>query len=171
MDFEIYARESTAPLLRFALVLTNDAGLAQDVVQDVLLRALSHWDRIGTLPHPHAYVRRMVVNEFVSWRRKWARVVPTSDAELDRPVPDASEMVDLRSDLIGQLATLPRSQRAAVVMRYFEDMSDAEIAAALGCRPTTARGYLHRGLKNLRIGMNASDPSTQTLPLEQAEPC
>lgn len=167
MNFETYARQSTGALLRFALVLSNDAALAQDVVQEVLLRALSRWDRIGALPYPHAYVRRMVVNEFVSWRRKWARVVPTPDAQLDRPVADASEATDLRHDLIAQLDKLPRSQRAAIVMRYFEDMPDVEIAAALGCRPTTARGYLHRGLKTLRVEMG---PTAFPNPhLEQAE--
>ena len=126
MDFESYAQQSTGQLLRFALVLTNDAGLAQDVVQEVLLRALSHWDRIGSLPYPHAYVRRMVV--------------PTPDAQLDRAVPDAGDTTDLRHDLVARLAKLPRSQRAAIVMRYFEDMPDVDIAAALGCRPTTVRG-------------------------------
>lgn len=168
MDFETYARQSTRALLRFALVLTNDAGLAQDVVQEVLTRALSHWDRIGSLPHPHAYVRRMVVNEFVSWRRKWGRVVPTVDAQLDRAIPDATETVELRADLVARLATLPRSQRAAIVLRYFEDLPDADIAAALGCRPATARGYLHRGLKSLRAGMVAPIDVLPTL-LEQAE--
>lgn len=169
MDFETYAQQSTGALLRFALVLSNDAGLAQDVVQEVLLRALSHWDRIGSLPYPHAYVRRMVVNEFVSWRRKWARVVPTPDAQLDRAVVDAGDMTDLRNDLVAQLAKLPRSQRAAIVMRYFEDMPDVDIAAALGCRPTTVRGYLHRGLKTLRVKLGPSTTFTQTPSLEQAE--
>lgn len=169
MDFEVYARQSAGSLLRFALVLTNDVGLAQDVVQEVLLRALSRWEQIGPMPYPHAYVRRMVVNEFVSWRRKWSRVVPTPDTELDTSTPDPSETINLRSELVGELAKLPRTQRAAIVMRFFEDMSDADIAAALRCRPVTARGYLHRGLKALRVEMQASNDVLQTLSLKEAE--
>lgn len=169
MEFEAYARQSTAPLLRFALVLTNDVGLAQDVVQEVLLRALSRWDRIGSLPSPHAYVRRMVVNEFVSWRRKWARIVPTPDSELDSSLPDPGHLIDLRTELIGELAKLPRAQRAAIVMRYFEDMPDMDIAVALNCRPTTVRGYLHRGLKALRIEMTAAAATLEAISLEQAD--
>lgn len=169
MNFEVYARQSSGPLLRFALVLTNDVGLAQDVVQEVLLRAMSRWDRIGSLPYPHAYVRRMVVNEFVSWHRKWARIVPTPDTELDSSTPDMSAASDLRSELVAELAKLPRTQRAAIVLRYFEGMSDVDIAAALGCRPGTARGYLHRGLKALRVEMSSTAQTLHTLSLEQAE--
>lgn len=91
------------------------------------------------------------------------------DDQLDSCTPDASEAIGLRSELIAELAKLPRTQRAAIVMRFFEDMSDADIGTASGCRPATARGYLHRGLKALRVEMSSTDRILHTPSLEQAE--
>ena len=70
MTFEEFAATRLDAVLRFAVVLTNDRGLAEDVVQEVLIRAYGHWAQIAELDYPEAYVRRMVVNEFLSWRRR-----------------------------------------------------------------------------------------------------
>ncbi len=156
MDFESYVHDSRTPLLRFAVVLTDDPELAQDVVQDVLLRAQRNWVRIGGLDHPHAYVRRMVVNEVISNRRKWSRIEARPDAELDAPTPDPTTAVDRRDALLRELGRLPVNQRAAVVMRYLEDLSDAEIAAVLGCTPGTVRVHVHRALTRLRVDLGSA---------------
>ena len=71
-SFDDFVAEQVTPLLRYATVLTCDPHLAQDVVQEVLLRAQQKWDRIGSVDLPHAYVKRMVTNEFLSWRRRRA---------------------------------------------------------------------------------------------------
>ncbi|MGI8881103.1 MAG: SigE family RNA polymerase sigma factor [Jatrophihabitans sp.] len=155
MDFETYATQSRQRLLRLAVVLTDDPELAQDVVQDVLLKAQQRWPTIGALDQSHAYVRRMIVNEVVSWRRKWGRIEARPDERLDRQVPDQTDAIDSRDAILRELALLPARQRAAVVMRYFEDMSDVEIAAVLDCRPATARGLLHRALKALRVDLES----------------
>jgi RNA polymerase sigma-70 factor (sigma-E family) len=156
VEFESYARAHSQQLLRFAAVLTNDNGVAEDVVQNVLIKAHGHWDRIDRMDNRHAYLRRMVVNELTSWRRKWARYVPHPDTALDRPVADGSGRVDDRVELVAELAKLPARQRAAVTLRFLEDLSDAEIAEILNCREVTVRGYIHRALKALRVELAGS---------------
>lgn len=153
MEFESYAREYSPQLLRFAAVLTNDNGTAEDVVQNVLIKAHARWERISMVDNRQAYLRRMVVNELSSWRRKWARYVPHPDTTLDRPVGDGTGQVDDHVELIGELAKLPAKQRAAVTLRFLEDLSDAEIAEVLNCHEVTVRGYIHRALKALRVEM------------------
>ena len=155
VDFDSYVREHTPRLLRLAAVLANDNGVAEDVVQDVLIKAFARWARIGEVDNQHAYLRRMVINEFSSWRRKWARYVPHPDADLDRQISDGTAQFDERLTLLVELAKLPARQRAAVTLRYLEDLSDAQIANVLDCREVTVRGYIHRALKALRVQMIA----------------
>jgi RNA polymerase sigma-70 factor (sigma-E family) len=159
VEFESYARAHSHQLLRFAAVLTNDNGVAEDVVQNVLIKAHARWDRIGVIDNRQAYLRRMVVNELNSWRRKWARYVPHPDTALERHVGDGTGQIDDRVDLVGELGKLPAQQRAAVVLRFLEDLSDAEIAEVLNCREVTVRGYIHRALNALRIEMAAPSAS------------
>ncbi len=155
-DFDDFAREQGRQLLRLAAVLTNDNGLAEDVVQNVLIKVHAGWDRISALDNTDAYVRRMLVNELSSWRRKWARYVPHPDNALDRGVDHPSGRLDDRAELVAELAKLPTKQRAAVTLRYLEDFTDSAIAEVLGCRETTVRGYVHRALKTLRVEMSPS---------------
>ncbi len=151
MSFEEFVAERLDGLLRYATVLTNDPHLAQDIVQDVLLRAQQRWDTIAT---PPTYVRRMVTNEYLSWRRRAVRrMVPSSHEVLDAlspPEPDPAAAYDERDAMLGLLATLPRKQRAAIVLRYYENYSDAEIAAVLRCGTSTVRSQISRALATLR---------------------
>jgi RNA polymerase sigma-70 factor (sigma-E family) len=151
MTFEQFAATRLDAVVRFATVLTNDRGLAEDVVQEVLLRAHRRWTQIEDLDQPEAYVRRMIVNEFYSWRRKWARISPRPSEELDGPVDDQAATIADRRTLLDEIAKLPRKQRAVLVLRYYEGMADAEIASTLGCAETTVRGYAFRALKTLRV--------------------
>ncbi|WP_329049950.1 SigE family RNA polymerase sigma factor [Amycolatopsis sp. NBC_01488] len=151
MRFEEFVAERLDGLLRYATVLTNDPHLAQDVVQDVLLRAQQRWDGIDS---PPTYVRRMITNEYLSWRRRAVRrMVPSSHDVLDAlgpPEADPSAAYDERDAMLGLLETLPRKQRAAVVLRYYENYSDAEIAAVLRCGTSTVRSQISRALATLR---------------------
>ena len=134
MEFTEYVREQRPVLLRFATVLTGQAWLADDVVSDVLARAYERWDDIGSLAHPHAYVRRMIVNEHLSWRRRLRRVTPRAEIEPTHEViEDTGERYAERDAMIERLRALPRKQRAAVVLRYYAELSDAQIAEELGC--------------------------------------
>jgi len=154
VTFEEFARAKLGALLRFSTVLTNDRGLGEDLVQDVMMRAHAQWDHIGQLDAPSAYVRRMLVNEFVSWRRKWARIVPRSDIAAlmrDRSEPDHADAHAERTAIADEIAKLSRRQRAVVILRYYEDLPDAEIADLLGCTPSTVRAHARRALHALRI--------------------
>ena len=156
MRFEQYVADQQLALLRFSTVLTGDGGLAEDIVQTVLARAFQQWERVSAADSAHAYVRRMVVNEYLSWRRKWHRVIPVSDLEtLVAQVPDPAEAHAERLALLHLVTRLPARQRAAVVLRYYENLPDSEIAAALGVRESTVRSNLARALNALRVQVGA----------------
>jgi RNA polymerase sigma-70 factor (sigma-E family) len=155
MTFEEWAAARLAAVLRFAAVLTGDRGLAEDVVQEVLIRAHRRWDAIACLDRPEAYVRKMIVNEYLSWRRRSWRLVPSgAGTDVDaRSVPDPAVRHAERDAILTELARLPRRQRAVLVLRYYEALSDAEIAEVLGCAPGTVRGYASRALATLRVDL------------------
>jgi RNA polymerase sigma-70 factor (sigma-E family) len=154
MVFEEFTAARLPGLLRFAVVLTGDRGLAEDVVQEVLLRAYGRWAKIGALDSPEQYVRRMVVNEYLSWRRRWARVTPHPDPPVGvDPFSDHAAVHAERDALRFELDKLPRRQRAVLVLRYYAGMSDLEIAEVLGCGAGTVRGYASRALAALRVEM------------------
>ncbi len=150
MTFEEFAETNLRSLIGLATAMSGDAGLGEDLVQDVLLKAHRNWSKIERLGSPPAYVRRMLVNEFVSWRRKWARLVPTAEITLTDDAPDHASTHADRNALQGQLDRLPRQQRAALALRYFGGLSDGEIAEALRCEVTTVRAYISRALTTLR---------------------
>lgn len=153
MTFEEFVEARLTALLRFAVVLTGERGLAEDVVQEVLLRAHQKWRRIGALDVPEHYVRRMIVNEFLSWRRRWSRIVPQANVPEPRTVADHADNHAEREALRTELDKLPRRQRAVLVLRYYAGLSDSEIAEALGCTPGTVRGYASRALAALRVDL------------------
>ena len=153
MTFEEFAAARLPAVLKFAAVLTGDRGLAEDVVQEVLARAIARWQTISRLDCPEAYVRRMIVNEYLSWRRRsWRLVLSGAGTDLTgRSVPDPAAGSAERDAIFAELAKLPLRQRAVLVLRYYEGLSDQEIAEVLGCRPGTVRGYASRALAALRV--------------------
>lgn len=156
VEFSAFLDERQAALLRLAIALCGSRPAAEDVLQDVLLRAFAQWSRIGALESPYGYVRKMLVHEHLSWRRRLIRQLPR--AEIDGEVaPDPAERIAGRDELLRRVEALPARQRTAVVLRYFEDLDDTEIARVMACDPVTVRSYVSRGLKALRI-----DESDQT---------
>ncbi|MFI1385558.1 SigE family RNA polymerase sigma factor [Embleya sp. NPDC020886] len=156
MRFEDFAAARLPALLRYAVLLCGDRELARDLVQDALTKALVRWKRISALDRPDAYVRTMVTNEFLSLRRRKAvrtvALTHETSAGPDAPtVPDHAQRFGVGEDLWHRLAELPRQQRAVLVLRYYEDLDDDEIAATLNCRPGTVRGYAPRALATLRL--------------------
>lgn len=158
VTFEQFAVARLPSLLRYAVVLTGDRDLAQDVVQEVMARAQVKWRRISGADAPEAYVRRMVLNEYLSWRRSWTvrnvhavgeRLVDLDDAR--GGVHDHAHDVVEADELWRRLATLGRKQRAVLVLRYYEQLDDDAIADLVGCSPATVRSHAARALKNLRL--------------------
>ena len=164
VTFEDYVSAKADGLLRYAMVVTADAHVAEDVVQSVLERAYPRWTRIAAMEHPDAYVRRMVVNEFVSLRRRIGRVFVVERVPESPGLPDPADRHADRAALIAEIRRLPNRQRAAVAMRYWEDLTDAQIAAQLGCREVTVRGYIRRGLRTLRLGFEDADAAATVTP-------
>ena len=158
--FAEYVARQRPALMRFATVLTCRTWLAEDLVSDVLGRAFERWERISGMDEPHAYVRRMVVNEYLSWRRRLTRASPRAEVGPVAVSDGADERAE-RDAMIRRLAALPRKQRAAVVLRYYAGLSDREIAAQLGCREPTVRSQVHRALKVLRVDLTAGAPDFQ----------
>src|SRR6185437_9609053 len=156
MTFEEFAAARLGAVVRFAAVLAGERALAEDIVQEVLIRAHARWDRIGRLDVPEAYVRKMIVNEYLSWRRRSWRLVPAGalEAGQDRPGRDPAVDHAERDALLAEVSRLPRRQKAVLVLRYYEALSDAEIAEVLGCTPGTVRGYASRALATLRVDLS-----------------
>jgi RNA polymerase sigma-70 factor (sigma-E family) len=158
MTFEEFAQTRLPALLAFATVLTGQRATAEDVIQEVLIRAHGRWDQIAHLDRPELYVRKMVLNEFLSWRRRSWRTVPAAN-----PVPGQDLTEDHAAGyaehaaMLAQIGKLPRRQRAVLTLRYYEDRSDAEIAELLGCAPATVRAHASRALAALRIQLRPDE--------------
>ncbi|RYB93303.1 SigE family RNA polymerase sigma factor [Nocardioides oleivorans] len=148
-DFDSWVAARGPALLRLAYVLTGNATDAEDVVQDALSRALPRWSRISRVEDPDAYVRRMVVNANVTrWRAFRRRELPV-DTVIDRPVPSGVAPEE-RDRLWRACRALPPDQRTAVVLRFYEDLDYAEIAALTGVREGSVRSRVSRGIATLR---------------------
>jgi len=160
--FGDFVADRQRPLLRFAMVLTGDPRLAEEIVQDVLVRAFERWQHISGLDHPSAYLRRMIVNDYLSLRRRLWRVVPFDPGEHAAAVNDHAGEHAERDAILAELAKLPRKQRAVIALRYYGGLSDAEIADALGCTAGTVRGYASRALATLRIEIAKPSPLGMT---------
>jgi RNA polymerase sigma-70 factor (sigma-E family) len=146
--FTAYVDARGQHLVRVAYLLTGDHQLAQDLVQAVLARALLSWGRIGKLDDVDAYLRRAVVNARTSWWRKVSRHESPVDVV---PIAALESLAEDRSLLVGELQRLPYNQRAVLVLRYFEDLPDAQIGVILECAESTVRSHARRGLTALRI--------------------
>lgn len=141
------ARQSA--LLRFGLLLTGDRHRAEDLVQTALTRTLAAWPRVSRRDDPEGYVRR-TMSRLAANERRWRWRETSYD---DPPVRDPQEPTgdpELRDLIWAALAGLPARQRAVLVLRYYEDLSEAQIADVLGCSAGTVKSQAARGLDRLR---------------------
>jgi RNA polymerase sigma-70 factor (sigma-E family) len=160
-DFQSWVRANGAALTRFAYLVIGDHDRAADAVQDALVAACPRWRRIVARGSPDAYLRRCVVNADTSrWRRFLRRERLAPDPTLfARPGTgaDTAGQVVLEDAMWSLCQQLPPRQRAAIVLRYYDDYADAEIAAVLECSVSTVRSQIHRGLANLRDKISATE--------------
>lgn len=145
-DFDEWVAARGRSLLRLAYVLTGNATDAEDVVQDALSRALPRWSRISRVEDPDAYVRRMVINAHTSWWRKFRR----RESPVAEVTDTAVDAVRVDEALWQACRKLPEALRTAVVLRYYEDLDYADIAALTGVREGSVRSRVSRGLALLR---------------------
>jgi len=159
VPFEAFVVAQGDRLLRTAYLLTRDHALAEDLLQTALTKAWTAWRRIETDPEP--YVRKIMVNTYATWwRRRWngerpAAVLPdvVSPSEIDGHAD--------RRDLWTALGRLPRRQRAVVVLRYYEGLTEPETAAVLGCSVGTVKSQASRALAKLRVDPALADTRTE----------
>lgn len=140
---ELY-RERYGPMVRLAYLMISDWAAAEELVQDAFVKVHRNWDRAS---NPPAYLRTAVVNACRSWGRRKVLELHKRPAPADHAVLVADEMWDA-------LQVLPERQRTAIVLRFYEDLPDAQIAEILGCREATVRTSIHRGLARLRKEMD-----------------
>ncbi|RZD90967.1 SigE family RNA polymerase sigma factor [Streptomyces albidoflavus] len=149
-DFETFAAARWPRLLRTAYLLTGDHHEAEDLVQVTLAKLFPAWPRVRGLDEPDAYVRRALVNNNLSRFRK-RRVVQLLTPRLpERGQEGGAARTEERSLLLEALGTLPPRQRAVVVLRYWEDLSEQQAAEVLGCSPGNVKSQASRGLRKLR---------------------
>ena len=150
--FDEWVAARSPALLRFAVLVTGNAADAQDTVQDALVAVFPRWAQLQARGTEEAYVRRAIVNRHISvWRSFRRRERPTGDvAELDSPTADPGDATGDAEIAWRLCQTLPRVQRAAVVLRYYEDQPYAQIAQILDCTESTARSHVRRALHALR---------------------
>jgi RNA polymerase sigma-70 factor (sigma-E family) len=138
-------------LLRMALLLTRNLADAEDLVQAALAKTYQAWDRIEDRNALDGYVRRAMVNTHISWwRRRRLEEYPTDEVP-DQAIADHAGDIELSDPLRRALDRLPSRMRAAVVLRYCEDMSEAEVAQALGISQGTVKSTVSRAVAKLRI--------------------
>ena len=139
-------------LLRTSFLLTGDQHRAEDLLQTSLAKLWLVWGRVGA-EHPEAYVRRILTTTSTSWwRRRWQGERPMSDAMPERPAPgDFTDRLADKDAVVNALRALTPRQRAVVVLRYAEDLSEADVADALGISVGTVKTLASRGLARLRM--------------------
>jgi RNA polymerase sigma-70 factor (sigma-E family) len=158
VTFDEYVRLRGPALVRLARLIVGDQHLGEDLAQEVLIRAYPRWNRIVAGGRPDVYLRRMLVNAHISWRRK-----RSSREVVDGTTVDASGPADLgveaaERDAVWRLIVrLPPKQRVTIVLRFYEDLDDTVIAEILGCSPVTVRTHTMRALAALRLRMRSEE--------------
>jgi RNA polymerase sigma-70 factor (sigma-E family) len=166
-DFDRFVADTTDGLLRTAYLIVWDLPEAEDLVQETLLRVAKRWPRVRRMDHPPAYARRILVNLALDGAGRRSRraaelaAAPPAERADDRWHPSAIETSD---ELVRALATLPPRQRAVLVLRYFLDLPEAEVAAALQCSLGTVKSTASRGLARLEQTLRPANDSPRSIP-------
>ncbi|GAB1821186.1 SigE family RNA polymerase sigma factor [Herbidospora sp. RD11066] len=149
LRFREFVAARSHALMRLAYLLTaGDQHAAEDLVQSSLVRALAVWEKVED---PEAYVKRTIYNQHISlWRRAWRRHETTVAILPECAADDGTRSIELRMALREAMARLTRRQRAMLVLRYYEDLPEDEIARLMGCSIGTVRSTTHRSLARLR---------------------
>jgi RNA polymerase sigma-70 factor (sigma-E family) len=165
--FTAFVREHTQALLKTAYLLTRNSGEAEELVQDTLAWLYPRWAQVEQAEHQLAYVRKAVVNRYLAGRRRLSATEVHFDEARerasDRPViRDRTAEVDERITLWATLGELSERQRAALVLRFFHDLPDDEVAGVLECRVGTVRSLISRALSTLRVTGDFADDAVSS---------
>jgi RNA polymerase sigma-70 factor (sigma-E family) len=149
-DFREFVEARSPTLMRVAFLLTGgDQHAAEDLLQTALVKAAARWRGVDS---PESYVRRVMYRQQISWwRLKWHRHETNVAAPPERAAEDATSAADLKMTVRQALARLTPRQRTVLVLRFFEDLPEAEVARLLDCSVGTVRSTTHRSLARLRV--------------------
>ena len=149
-EFREFMASRWPGLVRLGYGLTGDRGLAEDLAQSALAKAYASWARVRRADDPDAYVRRILINANSNRFRKRRVAEHSAEHVPETGVADAADSFSQRSMLIAALMELPPRQRAVVVLRYWEDLSEAQVASIMGCSVGTVKSQASRALARLR---------------------
>jgi RNA polymerase sigma-70 factor (sigma-E family) len=157
VDYVAFVEANWDRYLRLARLLSGDRDRGEELLQDSLVRLYVRWRRAAISGDIHAYLRRILVNSNITWwrRRRWEQLVDTAPDHADPAATDHESHEDVRR----ALQRLPRRQRAVVVLRYFEDLTERQVAAVLGCTVGTVKSQNSKALSKLRAVL-AERPNT-----------
>jgi RNA polymerase sigma-70 factor (sigma-E family) len=148
--FREFVATRSGALVRSAWLLTGDSAEAEDLVQTALAKTWSRWSRIVRQDAPEAYVRRVMLSTFLTWtRRRWRGEVPFAMLPERADPHDVFAVADLRSSVQAALRELPPRQRAVIVLRFFDDLTEAQTAQALSCSVGTVKSQCAKALARL----------------------
>ena len=168
-EFDLFVADNADGLLRSAYLIAWDLNDAEDLVQECLLKVARRWPRVRKMEHPSAYARIVLVHlaldEGKRRNRRRSELGPSAAAQLDEREDEGAiriiGRVEASTDLLQALAQLPPRQRVALVLRYFEDLSEAEVAAAMECSVGTVKSTTSRALDRLRTAIEANGHPTE----------
>lgn len=166
--FGAWAQAQAGRLHRTAFLLCGDWHQAHDLVQEALVRTAQRWSRIERMDHPDAYVRRILVHLAYSRRRLRSAGETPVTALPEHPIDDGAAARAVCADLLDAVRRLPPRQRATVVLRFFEEQSEAETAAVLGCSVGTVKSQTAKALAALRRATWADDEPAPATPMTAA---
>jgi RNA polymerase sigma-70 factor (sigma-E family) len=151
VEFEEYASARGQELVRLGFTICGDYQRAEDLAQIALMQAFRSWRKVQRAEDPHTYVRRILVNSYLSMtRRRSFTEAPAADLDPDHTVPDPANDIVASDDLWRALATLSARERVVLVLRYYQDLDDRTIAELLGIKPSSVRSLASRALGTLR---------------------
>jgi RNA polymerase sigma-70 factor (sigma-E family) len=162
-DFADFVQRRSGPLLRAAWLLTSgDWALAEDLAQTTLGEVWRRWDRVATMDAPDAYAHRVLVNTSLRWRgRRWTGETAVAELPEKAAVGGGFQQVDVRESLRRALRGLTARQRAVIMLRYFEDRTEAETAGIMGCSVGTVKSQASKALARLRHVPGLADILTE----------
>lgn len=150
----------TQRLHRMGYAICGDRQLAEDAVQSALVSAYRTWPRVRDADSPEAYMRKMVVNQLLSWRRRKSWASPAAMSRSLEPTQASHENEVVEHQLVwSAVGGLPPRQRAVIVLRYYEGLSEAEISDTLGIRPGTVKSQSSAALAHLRMALADTEPA------------
>jgi RNA polymerase sigma-70 factor (sigma-E family) len=155
-EFDAFMTASWSSLYRVAVLMTGDTHLAEDMLQNAMGKVYKSWHRVSRVEHPRSYARAILANEVSTWwRRQSSAEIPVERWKETTSTPGPDDQVVEADRMWQALSTLPARQRAVVVLRYYEDLSGADIASVLGISEGTVKSHTHRALRALETALAA----------------